>query len=148
VTGNNDEITIAANVEALLLQAATPLTPPAGLRARVLQHVSAAVSQPLTLRDSEGWQPLLPGIEVKQLLVDRQAGTRSILLRAAPGACLPAHPHHGYEECLVLQGEIQIGELTLRPGDYHCMPAGSIHPEVSARSAALVFLRSALEDIR
>ncbi len=143
---DNDEITIAADIEALLLEAIIPVAPPAGLRARILQHPSATAAEPLTLRDDEGWQPLLPGIEVKQLLVDRQAGTRSILLRATPGTSLPPHTHHGYEECLVLQGEIQIGELSLRPGDYHCMPAGSIHPEVSARSAALVYLRSALED--
>jgi anti-sigma factor ChrR (cupin superfamily) len=146
VTQHNDEITISADIEALLLEAATPLIPPAGLRARVLQHLNMDVAQPLTLRSGEGWQPLLPGIEVKQLLVDRQAGTRSVLLRAAPGASLPPHQHHGYEECVVLEGEIRIGELTLRPGDYHCMPAGSMHPAVSARSAALVYLRGALED--
>jgi anti-sigma factor ChrR (cupin superfamily) len=146
VTQNNDEIAITADIEALLLEVATPLPPPAGLRARVLQYVSTAAAQPLTLRSGEGWQPLLPGIEVKQLLVDPQAGTRSVLLRAAPGASLPPHQHYGYEECVVLEGEIRIGELTLGPGDYHCMPAGSVHPEVSARSAALVYLRSALED--
>lgn len=146
MTQSNDEITIAPYIEALLLEATAALAPPAGLRARVLQHVNMASTQALTLRNDEGWQPLLPGIEMKPLLVDRQAGTRSILLRAKPGASLPAHSHHGYEECVVLLGDVQIGELTLRPGDYHCMPAGSVHPEISSRGGALVYLRNALED--
>lgn len=144
MTQDIDDITIPPDVEALLLEAVAPLAPPPGLRARVLQR--AANARPVTLRENEGWTAFAPGIEIKQLLIDRQAGTRSVLLRAAPGARLPAHPHHGYEECLVLQGEVRIGELTLRPGDYHCMPAGSIHPEVSTGSGALVYLRSALED--
>lgn len=142
----NDETTIPAKLEALLLETTAPLAPPAGLRARVLQRIDAAIAGTITLRGSEGWQTLTAGIEIKQLLIDRQAGTRSVLLRAAPGASLPPHSHHGYEECMVLQGEIRIGELTLRAGDYQCMPAGSIHPEVSTRTGALVFLRGSLED--
>jgi len=80
-----------------------------------------------TVQLAQGWRELIPGIEFKRLCVDEQAGTKSFLLRARAGMSLPEHTHQGYEECLVLEGEFSMGDLTLHAGDYHAAAAGTTH---------------------
>ncbi len=131
-----------------LLEATAGVTPPEGLRARVLEHVRRnATTTDFVLRASEGsWRSVLPGIEVKTLFYDATASTVSFLLRAEPGATLPEHTHRAYEECLVLQGEFTMGELTLRAGDFELGRPGQEHPPAVSRSGVLVYLRGAAED--
>jgi anti-sigma factor ChrR (cupin superfamily) len=133
---------------AALLQAITPVTPPPGLRAKVLGRVHGAEHRDdvLTLTTQVGWCELFPGVEVKRLFVDAQAGTKSFLLRAQAGINLPPHGHHGREECLVLAGEFTMGDLTLRAGDYHVAPEGSEHPMAVTHTGVTVYLRAALAD--
>lgn len=91
-----------------------------------------------------GWYGLLPGVEKKVLFVDRDAGFESYLLRIEAGGWLPAHEHDAIEECLMLEGEIQIGALRLRAGDYHVTTAGTAHPEIHSAQGAVAYLRSAI----
>jgi len=135
--------------EALLdefLEVVTPVQPPLHLRGKILQSISEPPSPTTTIRDNEGWQTLAPGISVKLLCVDTLAHTKSFLLKAAPGMSMPGHSHHGYEECLVLEGEFRIGDLQLKAGDFHGASAGSVHGESRTESGVLVYLKSALED--
>lgn len=126
-----------------LLDAVAPMSPPRDLRAKVLGHVRAQTALQ-TLRADEGaWEDVAPGVRMKVLFVDDQAGTRSFLLRFAPGASLPAHAHRGPEECLVLEGEAMLGDVAVRAGDYHLAPCGSKHGVVSSRTGALLYLRGA-----
>ncbi len=139
--------TLDPEVTTALLEAVAPLAPPAELRARVLQRLRAPASGAITLRAGEGrWKQLAPGIEVKRLFLDDHAATKSFLLRAAPGTTLPSHHHTGWEECLVLEGEFTMGDLTLHAGDFHCVPRGVMHPEASTRTGVLVYLRGASID--
>lgn len=121
--------------------ALAPIAPPTGrreaLRARAL---SAVRPSPLTVRAGEpGWEPLLAGIERKTL--SRDGAGHAFLLRFAPGAVLPSHPHRADEECVVVSGEVTMGELTLGPGDYRLERAGSTHVEVRSAAGAVVFIR-------
>lgn len=126
-----------------LLEGVAPATPPRDLRAKVLAHVHAQTAL-RTLRAGEGaWEEIAPGVRMKLLFVDDAAGTRSFLLRLAPGASLPAHTHHGPEECLVLEGEATLGDVTVHAGDYHLAPCGSRHGVVASRTGALLYLRAA-----
>ncbi len=131
-----------------LLEAVAPETPPPGLREKVLARVHTAATMAVhTLRASEGaWKPVIPGIEVKTLLYDAQAHTVSFLLRAQPGASLPAHGHRAYEECVVLEGEFTMGGLTLRAGDFQAGYPGEEHPVATTRTGVLVYLRGAADD--
>ena len=52
-------------------------------------------------------------------------GTSCLRLRA--GAKLPHHKHPGWEQALVLEGTIRIGETMLHPGDYLFAGAGDVH---------------------
>lgn len=132
-----------------LLEAVAPIAPPAALRVRVLGRVksTSALTEFLTVRAEEaGWKTLAPGIEVKLLVFDEAAGTKSFLLRAQPGVSMPGHDHSTYEECLVLQGQFRMGDLVLNAGDYHRAPAGRRHPEASTDTGVLVYLRAHIND--
>jgi len=131
-----------------LLEAAAPVTPPADLRARVLGrvHATAATTGVMSRASAGMWKPVSPGIEVKTLFYDEAQRMVSFLLRAQPGAQLPAHHHHAYEECLVLQGEFTLGDVTLRAGDFELGRPGEAHPAATTHTGVLVYLRGAGED--
>ena len=68
-----------------------------------------------------------PGIEAKTLLVDRNSGLLTVLLKMAPNARLPDHEHVLIEQTYLLQGTLVCGEGTVAPGNYVWRPAGSRH---------------------
>jgi anti-sigma factor ChrR (cupin superfamily) len=95
----------------------------------------------LTVRADEGdWVPFVPGVEMKMLFEDPARRKRSLLVRMHPGAIIPGHPHPEHEEYLVLDGEISIGNFTVRAGDYHLAPKGLSHPAITSRTGALLFV--------
>ncbi len=132
----------------VMLEALAPVEAPSTLRARVLARVAqaGAVADFRTLRDADGWRVLAPGLEYKLLAFDEQADNKSFLLRAAAGSEFPAHAHAGDEECIVLEGEFTMGELTLHAGDFHFAPRGSHHPNAHTSSGALVYLSASARD--
>lgn len=144
--GNNDTfldpldpVTITEIATAL-----TPETPPPELRAKVLERVR---TESVVRRAAEGvWQCVAPGIEVKTLFYDVTAHAVSFLLRAQPNASLPAHRHTGNEECVVLEGECTLGDVTLRAGDYLFAESGTEHPAATTRVGVLVYLRGSVAD--
>ncbi len=144
---SNDTALPGAITDAML-EALAPVTPPAALRARVLARVAQTHTVPdfITLRDSDGWHVLAPGLEYKLLAYSEHTDSKSFLLRAAPGSEFPAHAHQGDEECIVLEGEFTMGDLTLHAGDFHFAPRGSNHPNAYTRSGALVYLSASARD--
>jgi anti-sigma factor ChrR (cupin superfamily) len=117
------------------------------LSARMRARVMASLSTPATdvVRAAEGeWKPLLPGVTVKTLRVDREQRTQTSLWRLAPGASIPRHPHSKDEECLVLEGEILHESKAYGAGDYLYARAGVRHSEFSAPNGALLMIRSEL----
>lgn len=141
-----DDPAIDAEMLDVLLMTTAPVEPPPGLRSKVMERIRYDGDHFTTVQLAQGWQELIPGIEFKRLCVDEQAGTKSFLLRARAGMSLPEHTHQGYEECLVLEGEFSMGDLTLRAGDYHAAAAGTTHPPSSTRTGVTVYLRSAIAD--
>ena len=67
------------------------------------------------------------GIEQKTLLVDKQTGLITALMRMAPGTRLPEHEHVKIEQTYVLEGSLICGEGECKAGDYVWRPAGSRH---------------------
>jgi anti-sigma factor ChrR (cupin superfamily) len=67
------------------------------------------------------------GIEQKTLLVDRETGVVTSLLRFAPGARLPDHEHVLIEQTYVLEGSLVCGEGECQAGEFVWRPAGSRH---------------------
>jgi anti-sigma factor ChrR (cupin superfamily) len=68
-----------------------------------------------------------PGVETKTLLVDRETGVFTALMKMAPGAKLPDHEHVLIEQTYVLEGSLVCGEGECKAGDYVWRPAGTRH---------------------
>ena len=67
------------------------------------------------------------GVEAKTLLVDRDSGVVTSLMKFAPGARLPDHEHVLIEQTYVLEGSLICGEGECRAGEFVWRPAGSRH---------------------
>ena len=121
-----------------------PVQPPSDLWDKVDAALDRSPAGSITLRAGAGeWETLGDGVEKKRLYRDPDAGTESYLLRFAPGARRPAHNHAMIEECVVMEGDLWIGDLRVMTGDYHVALPGSDHPEVWSDGGALVYIRGA-----
>jgi anti-sigma factor ChrR (cupin superfamily) len=132
-----------------LLLAIAPVAPAqavaAGMKRKLLEAVrkdNAPVGDNyVTVRSDAGtWMNLLPHVQVKVLHTDGRYN--SILLRMEPGSALPAHFHEDDEECVVMEGEVSIGDVRVKAGDYHLALSGSRHGELRSDTGALLFLRT------
>ena len=74
------------------------------------------------------WQETrYPGVESKTLVVDRESGMATLLMKFAPGAKLPHHEHVLIEQTYVLEGSLVCGEGECKAGEFVWRPAGSQH---------------------
>ena len=122
--------------------------PPAGPFDAILEAIDAEereIPGTITRRAGSGeWIEMAPGVTFTVLFDDPVAKRRSMLVRALPGAIYESHLHEGHEECIVLEGDLLMGELTLSAGDYHLAAKGSTHPPATTRSGALLYLSTPL----
>jgi putative transcriptional regulator len=107
--------------------------PPRSLRERVLARIGAEASGSVAsviVRAPEGqWETVAPGVTVKPLFYDARRVRRTMLMRVAPGIRRAAHRHAQTEEIFVLEGELRLGTIHLRAGDYSGAAHGTLHPE-------------------
>lgn len=101
-----------------------------------------------TLRFNEGkWETTgYQGVSVRRLFVDRARGSVTMLVRMDPGARYPSHRHGGPEECYVLEGDLHVGEIVMRAGDYQRVEAESIHGVQWTETGCTLFIVSSLDD--
>lgn len=99
----------------------------------------------ITVRDSEdGWIEALPGGFVKILKEADENGSLTYLARLEPGFEMPSHIHEFGEECIMLEGELWMGDLHLKKGDYHYAAAGMKHGKHYSPTGALIYLNGPL----
>lgn len=67
------------------------------------------------------------GVETKTLMIDKETGLLTVLLRMAPGTALPDHEHVMIEQTYVLEGRLVDEECEVGPGQFVWRPAGSRH---------------------
>lgn len=114
------------------------------IRRRLMDRVADADRSHLTIDAADGdWQPFLDGVQIKVL---REHGeVLSYLLKLDAGSTLPAHRHPIDEECVVLDGTLNVGShLEVSPGGYHLARQGALHATISTRTGATIFLRGAV----
>lgn len=88
----------------------------------------------------------MPGVEARRLFVDADHDRVTMLVRMAPGTSYPAHVHGGAEECLVISGDLRIGALHMRSGDFQRAEAGSTHVVQSTDEGCVLLIVSSLHD--
>ena len=85
------------------------------------------------------------GISMRMLFVDPRRRSITCLMRVPPGASIAGHVHQGSEECLVLSGDLQVGDVTLMPGDFQRTAPGFPQEDQSSTSGCLLLVTSPLE---
>ncbi len=63
-----------------------------------------------------------------------------MLLELQPGVAVPEHPHEGFEECVILRGDLINEGCRLGPGDYLRAAAGTDHLNVYTESGCLCLI--------
>lgn len=84
------------------------------------------------------------GAYIRLLNHDRAIGRSTFLLKIDAGCRFPTHDHDADEECIVLSGDIQDGELSFGPGDYFRAAAGSRHADLSTREGCVCMITTAI----
>ena len=113
----------------------------ARIKHRLMERIAQSESGHLTVHAAaDTWQRFNRGVEIKVLHED--AGIMSYLLRLAPGAAIDAHRHGIDEECVVLEGTVQIGEsLVVHAGGFHLAHKDTLHARITTVDGATIFLR-------
>jgi anti-sigma factor ChrR (cupin superfamily) len=88
----------------------------------------------------------IEGVAIRTLFVDRENNQFTALVRMQPGSSYPRHVHAGPEQCLVIEGDLRVGEEVLHAGDYQRAPTGSRHGVQSTEHGCLLLITSSLTD--
>jgi quercetin dioxygenase-like cupin family protein len=83
------------------------------------------------------------GVAMRPLCVSGDVA--SMLVRMDPGAKGADHGHALDEDCLVLQGDMYLGDILLRAGDYQLAPAGGSHFDIASDEGALFYFHGLLD---
>lgn len=135
---------IDAALEAELLEALAPIEPGARRSRSMLERLEARIAGApdfLTVHRGEGeWRALTPLVSEKALV--ERSGIRACLIRMDKGGWLPPHDHPTPEECVVLEGEVWLGDVHCRAGDFHLAPAGLRHGALRTDEGCLLYVRT------
>lgn len=115
--------------------------PPPALEAHWWQLAAAQAGKPRRPR----WLATTPGVQVMPLCGD--ATVTSMLVRFEAGASVPDHRHALDEDCLVLAGEMFLGDILLRALDYQLAPAGGGHFGEMSDVGVTFFFHGALDPV-
>jgi anti-sigma factor ChrR (cupin superfamily) len=116
---------------------------PQGLAQPPLAPETEPPPSTFTIRAAEmRWVSVGPGVEVKVLRMDPERNDQTVLIRMQPGSVVVGHRHTQEEECLILEGEVTIGDYRLSAGDMHVARPGAVHEPIRAPSGALLLIRS------
>jgi quercetin dioxygenase-like cupin family protein len=94
------------------------------------------------LNQDGNWHEISEGVFQKDLWTDGTILSRYI--RIAKNTQIAGHSHPLDEECMMLSGDIFLGDILLQAGDYHVAPAGTEHLKISSDTGALLFVRGAV----
>lgn len=145
-TDNPNEV-LPNNELLQLAEGVPPVSVDASVRARMKQQILNRIDDgcPVggkTVRgEKQAWYELNDRIAIKVLHQDKECNIQSALWRLKPGAIISGHKHRSDEECLVIEGSIQVDNHILFAGDYHRMEQGSVHDDIYTKDGALLFLR-------
>lgn len=126
----------------------TPMAPTGSVWERIEDAIDETIKSggTQTIRAQDlAWEPFLPGVDRKVLRIDKAAASSQILYRVAPGAEVGNHSHAIIEECLVLEGEIEVDGIIVRAGDMHLAFPGERHGPLYSRNGAVVYIRGDLQ---
>ena len=116
-------------------------TPPADLKTKLNRRLDAeGLPDGFVQRLSDAaWIEVRPGLH-RRLLRHDEHGVGTALYRIEAGAIIPPEFHDYDEECLVIEGDLVVGELHFMPGDYCCIHKGGRHGVITSRGGGVFLL--------
>ena len=100
----------------------------------------------LPARDGD-WRVLAERVYLKVLQRDDATGLATYLVRYGPGTQFAVHPQRTTEECLLVAGDLRIGDTDMQPGDLQIAVPGIPHGPLVSQGGALVFVRGVLSRV-
>jgi quercetin dioxygenase-like cupin family protein len=88
------------------------------------------------------WAPYIDGVEAAVL--QAHGDVASMLIRIAPGATVPDHGHALDEDCFMLEGDMFLGDILMRAGDYQLAPVGCQHVGISSDLGGVFYFHGAV----
>ncbi|AOP34718.1 hypothetical protein A0128_13165 [Leptospira tipperaryensis] len=96
--------------------------------------------------DSRWRKSAFSGVEYKILNRDQSRNTVTLMIRMEAGAVFPGHAHETAEDCLLIEGDLNIAGTVLKAGDFHRANPGSVHKKFSTSSGAEFLIVSGESD--
>ena len=120
----------------------------ARLKQKVMSRIKPAVTDgSLTVHAAQlDWIELNEYLSIKVLARDVKNKVQTAYWRLKPGAVIPWHSHQNQEDCLVIEGDIRIGDQCLFAGDFNRMDKGSAHGPITTIGGALLYLKHDIVD--
>jgi anti-sigma factor ChrR (cupin superfamily) len=139
------EVKAFQGINAVLASTAPPAEPRPHIKGELLRRIAL---QPRVVRAEAGaWEKTpFPGVEIRQLFVDKLTGTVTTLLRAAAGAVYPAHRHGGLEHVYVIDGDLIFDDHTLETGDYEVSGGATRHSSITSKTGCLALIIHHVKD--
>lgn len=148
VKATDEEESMPAELGAALFLGLCEAPVDAAQAARIRARVDAAIAEaPVSTHRAAdgGWIRRGPHIQIKLVRRDPVDGLCSFLLRLAPEGYIEAHAHRRTEECVIVEGEVEVDGVRLGAGDYQVLGAGTRHSRIYSKHGALLFLRAELD---
>jgi anti-sigma factor ChrR (cupin superfamily) len=128
----------------LLAEAGPSQPPPPAVRERLMADLPPRLTI-ARAADAE-WVPIRPGVAYRFLHIDRAQHRFTALVRMDRGARYRPHGHDHPEECLVLEGELYVGNVLMRAGDFQRAEPGCRHAEQRTETGCLLLLSASLDE--
>ncbi len=121
---------------------------PTGLFAKIESGIAASqVELPgtVTKRANSGeWVQAAPGLKIKVLNEIAAVNRQTFMAWLEPGAEYDDHDHDQDEEIYMVEGDLIIGDVVLKAGDFHVARAGKHHPTHHTRTGCICIISQAL----
>ncbi len=127
-----------------ILDEVAHVAPPPNLKCDLLAKLTGPRCEFLFADDGAFVPTPHPGVSIRIVHLDKDRRQFSAFLKVAPGGRYPTHHHDGPEECVVLEGELIVGGVRMRAGDYQRSDADSEHDVQWSETGALAFVTAPL----
>jgi quercetin dioxygenase-like cupin family protein len=120
---------------------------PSGLFDKIDARItSSGVELPgtFTKRANTGeWVDAAPGLKIKMMHEIPELRRQTFMAWLRPGAEYVDHDHDQDEEIYMIEGDLIIGNLVLRAGDFHVAKAGKHHPAHRSKTGCICLITQA-----
>lgn len=132
---------------ALQGEAAVPGGLLAGIEARI-DRSGVELPGTITLRAGTGeWIEVSPGLKIKMMHRVEALNRETFMAWLQPGAEYSDHDHDQDEEIYMIEGDLDIGGVVLKAGDFHIARAGRHHPVHRTKTGCLCLISQAISQM-